>query len=247
VIDRHVAAILLCPFVIVACASGSVTGPDEPAAVSTTGTTPTAARTATTPAVTTTEPPTFAATIAPIDEPTAARMRWSWHPGCPVPLRDLRLLTLRHWDFTGAVRTGELVVHAEQADAMVTVFRRLFEIRFPIERMVLVDEYEGDDQRSMRANNTSGFNCREIDGRPGTWSQHSYGNAVDVNPLLNPWVRGDRVDPPEGRPYADRAARVRGGIYAGDEVIAAFAAVGWRWGGDWVTSKDYQHFSSNGD
>ena len=83
-------------------------------------------------------------------------------------------------------------------------------------RMVLIDEYQGDDQRSMRANNTSAFNCREIDGSPGTWSQHAYGNAVDINPLVNPWVRGDQVDPPEGRPYADRSKRVPGGIYAGD-------------------------------
>ena len=106
--------------------------------------------------------------------------------------------------------------------------------------------YQADDQASMRANNTSAFNCREIDGRPGTWSQHSYGRAVDVNPLVNPWVRGSQVDPPEGAPYADRSARVPGGLYAGDDAIAAFAAVGWEWGGNWSGSKDYQHFSANG-
>jgi hypothetical protein len=112
--------------------------------------------------------------------------------------------------------------------------------------MELVDIYGGDDRRSMQANNTSAFNCRQVDGSPGVLSQHAYGAAVDVNPLVNPWVRGEVVDPPEGRPYADRTQRVTGGIYAGDEVIAAFASVGWSWGGNWTTSKDYQHFSANG-
>jgi hypothetical protein len=173
-------------------------------------------------------------------------MSYSWRAGCPVPLEQLRLLTLPHWNDAGQSVRGELVVHADAADAMVEAFRQLYEQRFPIARMELVDVYQADDQASMRANNTSAFNCREIDGRPGTWSQHSYGRAVDVNPLVNPWVRGSQVDPPEGAPYADRTQRHPGGIYAGDAVVAAFASVGWEWGGAWATSKDHQHFSANG-
>ena len=98
----------------------------------------------------------------------------------------------------------------------------------------------------MRANNTSAFNCREIDGRPGVWSQHAFGGAVDINPLVNPWVRGGRVDPPEGAPFVDRDASVAGLIVAGDAVTDAFADVGWGWGGDWANALDYQHFSHNG-
>jgi hypothetical protein len=188
----------------------------------------------------------YAATIVVIDGATRARMTYSWREGCPVPIEDLRLLTLPHWNEAGQSVSGELVVHADAADAMVESFRRLYEQRFPIARMELVDVYQADDQASMRANNTSAFNCREIDGRPGTWSQHSFGRAVDVNPLVNPWVRGSQVDPPEAAAYADRSVRVPGGIYAGDDVVAAFAAVGWEWGGYWSGSKDYQHFSANG-
>jgi hypothetical protein len=188
----------------------------------------------------------YDATIVGIDPSIAARMSYSWRAGCPVPLEDLRLLTLPHWNDGGQTARGELVVHADVADAMVEVFRQLYEQRFPIARMELVDVFQADDQASMRANNTSAFNCREIDGRPGTWSQHSYGRAVDVNPLVNPWVRGSQVDPPEGAPYADRSQRVPGGIYAGDAVVGAFESVGWKWGGYWSTSKDHQHFSANG-
>jgi hypothetical protein len=226
------------------------------APTTTTTTLPATSTTAVPPATTLAPPPTpqttvpsrppYAAAIATIDVQTQARMTYSWRAGCPVGLEDLRLLTLPHWDDAGRSATGELVVHADVADAVVEAFRRLYENGFPIARMELVDVYQGDDDASMRANNTSAFNCREIDGRPGTWSQHSYGRAIDVNPLVNPWVRGSQVDPPEGAPYADRSVPVPGGIYAGDSTVAAFAAIGWKWGGNWSTSKDYQHFSANG-
>jgi hypothetical protein len=232
----------------------STTAHDPPASIlAAPATTPTAPPPAPTEPPDETRPPgptdaraPYPATVAPIDDATRARMSASWRPGCPVGLEDLRLLTLPHWDDAGESVVGELVVHADAAGAIVEAFRQLYEQRFPIARMELVDVYGGDDQASMRANNTSAFNCREIDGRPGVWSQHSYGRAVDVNPLVNPWVRGGQVDPPEGAPYADRGARVPGGLYAGDPAIDAFASVGWKWGGDWSGSKDYQHFSADG-
>ncbi|HEX7096414.1 MAG TPA: M15 family metallopeptidase [Acidimicrobiales bacterium] len=189
--------------------------------------------------------PPFTATVVPIDDATRARMTHSWRPGCPVPLEDLRLVTLSHWNDAGAVVRGELVVHADAADAIVAAFRRLYELRFPITRMELVDVYGGDDQASMRANNTSAFNCRTVAGTD-RWSEHAYGRAVDVNPLVNPWVRNNAVDPPEGRPYADRRTRVPGGFYAGDPAVQAFLDVGWHWGGSWSGIKDYQHFSATG-
>jgi hypothetical protein len=178
----------------------------------------------------------------PVDAAVAPRLAASWREGCPVPLEDLRLLTLAHWGYDGQVRTGELVAHADVADDLVAVFGELFAARFPIERMELVDVYGGDDARSMAANNTSAFNCREIDGRPGTWSNHAYGRAVDINPLVNPWVRGDRVDPPEGVAYVDRTVDAPGLIRDGDVVVTAFTSRGWRWGGHWSSSLDHQHF-----
>lgn len=160
---------------------------------------------------------------------------------------DLRLLTLSHWGFDGQVHTGELVVHRDQASKVLTAMRKVFEARFPIDRMALVDRYSANDDRSMDANNTSAFNCREVEGRPGVWSQHSYGRAIDINPIQNPYVSGSgEVSPPAGAPYADRSKKSTGMIRSRDLVVNAFASIGWKWGGYWSSVKDYQHFSSTG-
>jgi hypothetical protein len=207
---------------------------------------PAASKATTTTTATTTEPPPrFEALVQEIDADIEVRMARSWRVGCPVPLGDLRLLELTYYDFEGEVQLGELVVHQDQVDAMLSVFERLFDIEYPIEQMRLVDEFDADDMLSMQANNTSAFNCRVVSGT-NRWSQHAYGRAIDVNPLINPWVRGERVSPPEGAIYVDRSQDAPGLIRGGDEVVAAFAAVGWSWGGDWAASKDYQHFSANG-
>jgi hypothetical protein len=172
-------------------------------------------------------------------------MTHSWRPGCPVPIEDLRLLSVDHWGYDGAEHRGELVVHADHAEGMVSVFRMLFDARFPIERMQLVDVYEADDHASTLANNTAAFNCREVVGRPGAWSEHAFGRAIDVNPRVNPYVLDPRVQHPALVPYLDRARQDPGVIRAGDVVVAAFATIGWQWGGAW-TSPDYQHFSATG-
>lgn len=186
--------------------------------------------------------PDYVGTAHAIDEDTADRMRLSWRPGCPVELADLRLLRVSYHDYTGRVRTGELVVHRDHADELVGVFEELYHAAFPIERMELVDVFGADDDASMAANNTSAFNCREIAGSPGRWSNHAYGRAIDINPLVNPWVTDRGIFPPEGAAFADRSVQVQGGIYAGDVVVQAFADIGWTWGGSWSSSKDYQHF-----
>jgi hypothetical protein len=194
--------------------------------------------------VTAATPTTGVSVVNTLATPT---MRTSWRDGCPVPLANLRYITLTYWGYDEAPHMGELVVSAAHADAVVTVFAVLFDARFPVERMQLVDDFGGDDKASMRANNTSAFNCREVDGRPGVLSAHSWGTAIDINPLVNPWVRAGDVDPPEGAPYADRTQPIRGGIFAGDVVVRAFRDIGWTWGGDWPTSKDWQHFSATGN
>ena len=194
--------------------------------------------------------PAFSATVVRVGPRLRERMAFSYHAGCPVRLRALRYLRVSYVDFRGSARTGEMVVHATQARAVVRVFRRLYDERWPIRRMRLVDDYRGDDDLSMAANNTSAFNCRLV-ASGARWSEHSYGRAVDVNPVQNPYVVGSSVAPEEGREYAavDRsadAAPVRGVIRSDDVVVAAFAGIGWEWGGDWVNSKDYQHFSASG-
>jgi len=224
-------------------------------AVSTTTTVATTTVEATTTSTTTTSTSSTATTVAAafvgriveIDAGIAERMSASWRPGCPVELSDLRLLELAHWNYDDRISTGELVVHADHAEDIVDVFAALFEQRFPIERMELVDVYDGDDDRSMAANNTSAFNCREVAWKPGVWSNHAFGAAIDVNPLVNPYVAGPNIFPPEGEPFADRSVRAQGGLYPGDPAVEAFFAIGWGWGGNWTGAKDWQHFSASGN
>lgn len=195
------------------------------------------------PAPATSAGPVFRGAIAGIG---AERLPDSWRPGCPVPVENLRLLTVTYWDFAGVVQTGELVINRDHADKVLSVMRGLFDRRFPIERMELIDKYQGDDDLSMAANNTSAFNCRPVSGRPGTWSQHSYGWALDINPVQNPYISNGVVSPPSAAGFTDRSLKEPGMILAGDSVVKGFGAIGWKWGGNWSSAKDYQHFSATG-
>ena len=191
---------------------------------------------------TTTAAPTYSAVVSEITPEIEARMTASWREGCPVGLDELAHIELTHWNFDEKPVTGELIVAAHHAEGVVQVFEKLFEARFLIERMELVDVYEGDDDLSMAANNTSAFNCREVAWRPGVWSRHAFGRAIDINPLMNPYVSATRLLPPEGAEFVDRTLGVPGMILAEDVVVQAFAEIGWTWGGYWQSAKDYQHF-----
>ena len=169
----------------------------------------------------------------------------SWHPGCPVPLRKLRLVRVSIHKFDGSKQQARVIVHRSQAHKIVTVFHKLWRADYPVRRMRLVDAYGADDDRSMNADNTSAFNCRYVAGTTG-WSMHAYGKAIDLNPVENPYVSGGHVSPEKGTKYADRCCH-RAIINAGDKVVQAFASVGWGWGGSWAgATKDYQHFSTTG-
>lgn len=190
--------------------------------------------------------PVFRAGTAPLTAAMRARMTGvSWHPGCPVAMDQLRLLRMGYWGFDHAVHQGELVVNSSAAASLTQAFRQLFAVRFPIRQMRVVDEFGGDDERSMRADNTSAFNCRIV---PGTdvWAQHAYGLAVDINPLENPEIRDGRADPPAAAAWADRSRSGPATIRDGDAAWRAFRAIGWTWGGNWHSLKDYMHFSANG-
>jgi hypothetical protein len=193
-----------------------------------------------------TERPRYFARIARIPRPIRSWMRGvSWRPGCPVPIRKLRLVTLRYWGFDREAHRGRLVVHRNVARDVARVFRRLYVTRFPIRRMHLVDRYGANDRASMTDDNTSAFNCRWRAGQPGVWSMHAYGRAIDVNPVENPYLSSGGYSPPNAGRYVDRSDRRRGMIFHGDRVWHAFRRRGWEWGGDW-RSPDYQHFSTNG-
>ncbi|WP_253890728.1 M15 family metallopeptidase [Actinokineospora diospyrosa] len=173
---------------------------------------------------------------------TAERLGKSWRPGCPVGPDALALVTLSVVGFDGRAHRGELVVARAVALEVVTAFGELYRARYPIERMLTVEKYDADDDKSMAANNTSAFNCRPITG--GTeWSNHSYGRAIDINPVVNPYISGSgTVYPPNGAPYVDRTRTDPGLIHAGDATVRTFERRGWDWGGYWTTPIDYQHF-----
>jgi hypothetical protein len=172
----------------------------------------------------------------------------SWHPGCPVALDDLRVLRIGYWDFGGRARVGRMIVAASAVPAMRRAFAMLFRARFPIRRMRLVDDYGASDFASIAADNTSAFNCRNATGS-SRFSEHAYGRAVDVNPIENPYVYPDGTTVhAASRPYLDRARHRPGMAFRGGVLVRAFAAAGWRWGGEWrpPSATDYQHFSATG-
>ena len=198
------------------------------------------------PAAETAAAPAWDGTWVRLSAERRAKMRGvSWRAGCPVPLRDLRLLRMPYWGFDGEVHRGRLVVNERQAAKVLSAFEKLYEAGFRIRRMKLIEAYDGNDAASMRANNTSAFNCRTVGGT-SRWSEHAYGRAIDINPVQNPYVRGDTVQPRAGEAYLDRSNVRKGMIVRPGPVLRAFSAIEWQWGGDWQWSKDYQHLSRTG-
>jgi hypothetical protein len=199
------------------------------------------------PAATPAAPTRFAWSVTSLGPARRAAMirSGSWSPRCPVALDDLRLVSLTYWGFDGRPHVGRLVVNRDAVTAIVGALRRLYRMRFPIRRMVPIDAYGANDERSMEADNTSAFNGRFVAGS-SVWSQHAFGRAIDVDPLENPEIRDGKVYPTTAGRYADRALSLPGTIVAGGPVVRAFAAVGWGWGGWWHSPRDYQHFSATG-
>ena len=190
----------------------------------------------------------LAFTHVPVEGELVGRiMHVSWQPGKSITLDKLRYLRIPHWtDVNGDVTLGEMICNAAVAEDLIDVFKILFEHHYPIGKMRLVDEYGGDDDASMRDNNSSCFNHRSVQWSGNVLSKHAQGLAVDINPLYNPLVRVRdglmRVSPAEGLKYADRSVPSLYRIRSGDLVCRTFASHGFRWGGDWSSSKDYQHF-----
>lgn len=177
---------------------------------------------------------------------TKADLPHSWRPGCPLGPDALRMLTVHYIGFDGSSHSGEIVVNVSAVGPVVGAFRDLYTAGFPIRRMVPVDVYGGSDDASAAADNTSGFNCRRaVSSGPPSWSQHAYGLAIDVNPVENPYLEGERVIPPAGAAFTNRSQRRPGMATAGGTLVRAFARHGWRWGGGW-SHPDFQHFSANG-
>ena len=185
---------------------------------------------------------TSAPPVGLIEPVTAADLRHSYRAGCPVAPARLRTVRVSYWNFDGKARIGRIVVASRVAPEVLAVFRRLWSERFPLRRLQPVSAYWGSDDASMEADNTSGFNCRFVGGT-SRWSLHAYGEAIDVNPVENPYVRGTQVAPPAGRAYLDRSRYRKGMALRDGPLVRAFASVGWKWG---ASFGDYQHFSTTG-
>jgi hypothetical protein len=182
--------------------------------------------------------PPFSATTHSV---TTKALGLTWHPGCPVGPDQLRMMVLSYKGMDGQAHQGQLVVNADRVDELIKIFGQLYQMRYPIAKMLTPDHYvNADDELSMEDNNTSGYNCRDI---PDTdrWSYHAYGRAIDINPLINPYHDVNGVQPKNGGPYLDRTRRDPGLLRDGDQTVLAFTDRGWTWGGHWTDPIDYQH------
>lgn len=180
------------------------------------------------------------------DEIFALMQGRSFKADCTTPRASLRYLTCLHRDLEGHTYVGEMVLHESIAEKVLTILRRLYEAAYPIERMRLIDYYEADDERSMRDNNSSGFNFRLVSHTTRV-SKHGLGVAVDINSLYNPYHKiledgTEVIEPLTGAIYLDRSKDFPYKLEKGDLCYRLFTEQGFVWGGDWDNRKDYQHF-----
>lgn len=185
--------------------------------------------------------------VQPIPDSVFLRMQGrSWPEGCTVRRADLRYLRLSHVDAEKKEHVGEMVCNKAIANDLLEIFRELYRQKYPIQRIRLMDDYEADDERAMRDNNTSCFCYRKISGSTKL-SKHAIGMAVDINTLYNPYVRTGKdgrriVEPATAVKYVDRRKSFPYKIVKGDLLYRLFLQHGFKWGGSWRTVKDWQHF-----
>jgi D-alanyl-D-alanine carboxypeptidase-like protein len=194
--------------------------------------------------------PAFEGSVRWIDQELREKLIGrTWHPGCPVLIRDLRLVTVSYWTFGDRVKQGPFIINETVADDVLGVFHQLFDAHFPIQKIALASKWRPprpSDWFSTK-NVSASFNCRPVTGQTSGFSQHAYGWAIDINPTQNPYVTGDGEVLREAcLPYVDRTQHLPGMIHRHDVVARSFAAIGWGWGGDWDSLKDYMHFSLTG-
>lgn len=175
----------------------------------------------------------------------------SYPEDCTVLLDDLVYASVLHYNFEGSISTGEFICHKDIAKDLVEIFYELYNAEYQIEKMVLIDEYAGDDTASMEDNNTSCFNYRVVDGTH-TLSQHAFGRAIDINPKYNPYIKYNSdgslyISPSNGQQYANRQDNFPYKIDENDLCYRLFMEHGFTWGGNWNSVKDYQHFQKKDD
>lgn len=185
----------------------------------------------------------------PLSEEIKARITGISYPssseGLQVSYEDLAYVHVLHYDFNGEVQEGEIICNQAIAGDLVEIFTELYNQKYQIEKIRLVDEYQGDDEASMSDNNSSCFNYRVIAGTTRI-SNHAYGKAIDINPLYNPYITYrngvECIAPANASAYADRGNAFDHKIDESDLCYQLFTQHGFSWGGSWSHSKDYQHF-----
>lgn len=168
-----------------------------------------------------------------------------WTSECPVPITKLRLLNILHYDFDNNLLPGQLIAHEKLSTQVISIFEKLLKIQFPIEKIRLIDNYDGQDELSMSDNNSSCFNYRSI-ADSKIISMHSYGAAIDINPVQNPCIKDNLVEnelkiwPDKGKLYLNRTNQRAGMV---EPIVSLFAKYGFTiWGGNWNAPVDYHHF-----
>ena len=180
-------------------------------------------------------------------------VHYSWRSGCPVPVSSLRSITMTYWNFHGQLQRGTLIGASWAVSTYEYVFNQALAHNFPIAKIIPTEYFYGNGRRNsaqsdlaaMAADNTSAFNCRKVTGNPYRVSQHSYGDAIDINTLENPYLTGGRVFPAAGKAFVKRTPYRMGMIQTQSWVARAMTARGWLWGARW-SNPDYQHFSRDG-
>lgn len=161
-----------------------------------------------------------------------------------VNIEALSYLKITYWGFDEKTHIGEMIVNKKLAKEVLDIFKEIYEKKYPIEKIKLIDEYDANDENSMKNNNTSAFCYRKI-ANTGKVSKHSLGTAIDINPLYNPYIVGNNISPVNASKYVDRTINKKGIIKRKDDLYNAFIKRGWTWGGEWKGKKDYQHFEKD--
>jgi hypothetical protein len=181
-----------------------------------------------------------------ITRTTSADVAKTYHSGCPVGPSKLSTIRMNFYGRDGKMHRGVLIVRSDLTTEANRGFATALAHRYPVAKMNNPNVYGGNDPVQMEANNSSAFNCRKVVGNPYRMSPHSYGIAIDVNTVQNPYRdRNGKWWPENGKPYIKRSPRRPGMLYSDSYLTKSLRGDDFFWGGFWNPGRDYQHFQYN--
>ncbi len=161
---------------------------------------------------------------------------------CPLSPQQLTHIQVPYWGFDNKAHTGILVVNHNIADETQAIFKKIYAQKFPIEKIKPLENYGNNEEKAMEDNDTFAYHCKKMASNPNRFSMHAYGLAIDINPLLNPYLSKNKLLPLNGEKYLVREQLIPGMISPKTSIYKIFTENNWTWGGDWRTIKDYHHF-----